>query len=145
MLSSWAFLGSSLWKCIWQISTDCCFVPFSIIGMTAEDNWTSLFTCVFYFLCYIKSISLSVTASCDILLEAFLSDSEEESCFWVGRLRLINYCVICLCLFLNHLSESKLNCLILFLLMFQMFILHKWYCPNIFPTAYHSDCYHIIK
>ena len=70
VLSSWSFIGSSLWKGIGQISTYFCFDTFSIIKSSGEYNSTSLCTCVMYclvlyilflyFLCYIFVLYLRV-------------------------------------------------------------------------------------
>ena len=57
----------------------------------------------------------------------------------VDQLGLIHYLVICLCLFWNNLSERNLNCLLLFLPLFLIFVLHKWYSPIIFSNAF---CFH---
>ena len=96
---------------------------------------------VLYFLCCIKSTSLSATASFDLFLEDFWSDSKEESFPIVGKLRMINYLVLCLCLFRNYISVRKLNFLLIFLLLSIIFSLRKWYCPIRFSISFHSHCH----
>ena len=54
----------------------------------------------------------------------FLSGNKEASFLGVGKLGLIHYLVIFLCLFWNCLSVIKLNCLLLFLLILIILGLH---------------------
>ena len=71
---------------------------------------------VLYLFCCIKITSLSETAPSSIFWEYFGSDSKEDSFYELSNLGLMNYLVILLCLFQNHLSVSKLNFMLLFLL-----------------------------
>ena len=84
-----------------------------------------LFFRVVLFLFCIKSTSIFETPYYAIFLEMFWADSKEEIFLGVGQLGLIHYLVICLCLFRNSLSVSKLNCMMFFLLNLQIFSFHK--------------------
>ena len=64
---------------------------------------------------------------------------------WKWELVLIHQLVIFLCLFKNNLIVSKLNCLLLFLLILLIFSLYKWYCPIIYSIGFHFHHHHIIK
>ena len=126
VFSSWAFIGSSLWKGIGWISIYCCFGTFSVIEIYGEDNSASLCTCVLYFLCCIFTcctFSVILKAFCSMLQiilisvwQIFGQTLKNKVFLWVGQLVLIHYLVIFLCLFWNYLSVSKLNCLLLSLL-----------------------------
>ena len=85
---------------IGQILTDFCFGPFSIIESSGEDNSTSLDFLLFFL-------------SCCILFTLLLFREEPpESMLFLA---------FCLCLFRNHLSVRKLNCLLFCLLTLLIF------------------------
>ena len=84
LLSRWAFIRSSFWNGIGQISTYCCFGNFYIIESTVGYNSTFLCTCVLYFsvlyfMCCIKITSLYATDYSSICLADFWSGSKEDS------------------------------------------------------------------
>ena len=155
MLSSRSYKGSLFWKGICWISTDCFFVTLSKIASSGEDNTIPLGICVLYsfmsysssvvFSCCIKSTSFSKTAFFGIFLEAFLSFYKEESFLWFGKQGLIKFLVICLCLISKYLSISKLNRMLIFLLILLIFSLHKWYCPIRLLIVLYFHGYFIIK
>ena len=126
--------------------------PNRLLLLSSLNHWKfwwrsfnfSLYMCVVFFSCCIKSTSISAAASSAIYLVDFLSDSKEELNYWFGQLGIICYPSICLCLFWNYLIVSRLNCLLISLLLLRIFSLHKWYCPVIFSIAFHFN-YYIVK
>ena len=126
VFTSWAFVGSLLWTVIDRISTEFCFGPFFIIEITGGDNSSSLCTCVLYFLCclflcYIFRVVLKSLHSLQQLLmisvwKSFGQTLEKIVFSELSNLVLIHYLVIFMCLFQKYLSVSKLNFLLLFLL-----------------------------
>ena len=98
-----------------------------------------------YFPCCINITSLSVIASSAICLEYFCKTRNMTFFILVVQLEMTIYIVICLCLFRNYLSESKLNCLLIFLLIYLICILHKLYCTIKFSIAFHFHCHYLIN
>ena len=102
------------------------FGPFSIIESSGGDNLTSLCTCVLYFLCriflcYIFRVVLKSLHFLQQLLllsvwKSFGQYLKNKVFSELSNLGLIHCIVICLCLFQNSWGVSKLNCLLIFLL-----------------------------
>ena len=77
---------------------------------------------VLYFLgynfpCCIKIISLYATASYTICLSVVWPDSKQKISLGAGQPGLIYHLVICPCIFQNYISVSKLNFLLILLLL----------------------------
>ena len=114
-------------KGIVRSSINCCFSIFSVIESSGGDNPTPLCTCVLYFLCcifpcYIFFVVLKSLHSLQQLLmlsvwNIFGHNLKRTVFYELSNLGLLHYLVIFLCLFKNDLSVSKLNCLLLFLLL----------------------------
>ena len=88
--SRWAFIGSSLWKCVVRTPKKGFFCPLSIIEGTGGDNSTSIFTCVLYFSCCIKITSLSATAYSAICLEKIGQTLKKIVFIWVDQIVMIH-------------------------------------------------------
>ena len=97
------------------------------------------------FSCCIKSTSIPKIATFAICLEDIWSCSKEERFLWFGKLGIIHYPAIFLFLISNYLIVSKLNCLLIFLLLLPIFSLNKWYCPITFSIVLNFHYYYIIK
>ena len=113
--------------CIFRVVFSCC-----------------IFLC-YFFLCGIKTFLFPQQI---ILIhdQQIFGQSRKKKCYiWVGKLGLIYYLVVLLCLFRNYLSLGKLNCLLIFLLFLLILSIYKWYCPTIFSIEFHFCRYYIIK
>ena len=108
----------------------CCIFPCCIFCV--------FFCVVLKALQYLRNILL-------VSVEKIFGETIKKLFIGVGQLELIHYPVIFLCLFRNYLIVSKLNCLLLFLLLLLIFILHKWYFPIRFSIVFHFHCCFIVK
>ena len=122
----------STWSNFWKSYFSFCITP-----------WSFTITSLLLFSCYncFKSTSLSVTDYSDIYLASFCKTLKKESFLRVGKPVLICYLFICLCLFRNHLSVSKLNFLLLFLpflLISSLSVVLGWFrLLSLFFTSLH--------
>ena len=111
--SIWVFCDSFilvvyLWSNWWNSSFYFLITPLYFIITSF-----SLFSC---YKCF-KITLLSETASSDICSVDLCSDSKNKVFLRAGKLGLIRYLLVCLWLFKNYLSVSKLNCLMILLLL----------------------------
>ena len=129
---------------VWTIIIHLLVLP----GRHVECSVT--YFCVVFSVLYIFCVGLKALKSLRQLImlyirQIFGQTLKRKVFFGVGKLGLIHYLFILLCSFQNYLIVSKLNYLLILLLLSLIFSRHKWYCPIRFSIEFHFHHHCIIK